>query len=635
MLFNNIPVNKSLFENIHKIIYYFFLTLLNVKFGQSKSMKIKFLIRRSLSVAGLHISLLSMHPCFGQLPLNTLITHPTVEQIMLGNYNPSDYMPSQVIEHPHVIASALSADLSADSLKSYLETLSTFYNRNTYSDTVSATVGIGATRRWIFDKFTAFSDANENRLLPSYLQFDMDATALCGAGQFRNIFAVLPGTDTTDKSVIVIEGHVDSRCEDNCSGTCEARGIEDNGSGTALVMEMARVMSRLAFKRTIVFLITIGEEQGLWGADAFARYAKNNGIAIREVQNNDVIGGVICGKTASPPTDCSGEGEIDSTGVRIFSYGSYNLPHKSLARFIKLEYLEESLQYETVPMNISIMTPEDRTGRGGDHIPFRQQGFTAARLTAQHEHGNGNVGDTAYTDRQHTSGDILGLDTTADGTIDSFYVDFNYLRRNAVINATAAAMAASGPLTPVFNLLNDSANGLTVQISEQQQYNHYRVSVRRVAANYDLDLLYEFSGSTNYVIPGIKKDSIYYVSVASMDSNNIESLFTVEKRAVALGNSSGIGVDEINKNNLLIFSANPNPAAGNTNIIIKTERKFTGKTSLLLSDVDGTTIEKIPVNLEQGSAEIHLNTRLPNGLYIYSLLVNERIIDARKLVIIN
>ena len=570
-----------------------------------------------------------------QLPLNTLCTNPSAEQVMLGNYNPEDYLPSQLIENPHDIAAALSIDLSADSLKSCLETLASFYNRNTYSDTVSTTVGIGATRRWIFNKFMEYSSANENRLIPSYLQFDVDATALCGASQFRNIFAVLPGTDTADKSIILIEGHVDSRCEDVCSGTCLAQGMEDNGSGTALVMEMARVMSHFAFKRSLVFLVTIGEEQGLYGADAFARYAKTKGIQIREVQNNDVVGGVTCGKTASPPTDCTAEGQIDSTGVRIFSYGTYLLPHKSLARFIKLEYLEESLQHETVAMDIHIMTPEDRTGRGGDHIPFRQQGFIASRLTAQHEHGNGNVDDTSYTDRQHTSGDILGLDTNGDSTLDSFYVDFNYLRRNTLINATAAAMAASGPLTPEFNLLNDTSHGLTVQITSQQQYNHYRVSVRRVATNFDLDLLYEFSGTLNYIIPGIKKDSMYFVSVASMDTNDIESLFTVEQRETALGNTGGIGINEISKNDLLIFSANPNPTSGSTTITVKTERKIKGSVFLLLTNTIGEVIEKIPVALEQGFSEINLNTNLHTGIYFYCLLLDDKLIDSRKLVVIN
>ena len=581
------------------------------------------------------VAIFSTQIVIAQLPLNTVCTNPEAELVLTGNYNPIDYLPSQVIDNPHDIAAELSASLSADSLKSCLESLAGFYNRNTYSDTVSSTVGIGAARRWVYSKFMEYSAANENRLIPSYLQFDMDQTALCGASQFRNIFAVLPGTDTADKSVIIIEAHVDSRCEDECSGTCLANGMEDNGSGSALVMEMARVMSRFAFKRSIVFLLTIGEEQGLYGANAFARYAIDKGIEIREVQNNDVIGGVTCGNTASPPTDCTAEGQIDSTGVRIFSFGGYTLPHKSLARFIKLEYLEESLQHESVAMDIHIMTPEDRTGRSGDHIPFRQQGFTASRLTAQHEHGNGNVSDPNYTDRQHTSRDILGVDTTGDSTLDSFYVDFNYLRRNTLINATAASMAALGPLTPEFNLLNDSTNGLTVQITSQQQYNRYRISIRRIATNYDLDLLFEFYGMMNCIIPGIKKDSSYFVSVASMDTNGIESLFTVEKHAVALGNTGGIGVNEISKGDLLVFSANPNPASGSTIITVKTERKINGNAYLVLTNSVGSVLEKIMVKLDQGSAEISMSADLPAGIYFYSLLLDGRLIDSRKLIIIN
>src|SRR5205807_2453494 len=93
----------------------------------------------------------------------------------------------------------------------------------------------------------------------------------------------------------------------------------------------------------------------------------------------------------------------------------------------------------TVPMGINIMTPEDRTGRGGDHIPFRALGYTAMRFTAQNEDGNADVTSASYADRQHTSGDSIGVDVNNDGVIDSYYVDFDYLARNTVINGNAAA----------------------------------------------------------------------------------------------------------------------------------------------------------------------------------------------------
>ncbi len=98
-------------------------------------------------------------------------------------------------------------------------------------------------------------------------------------------------------------------------------------------------------------------------------------------------------------------------------------------------------------MQVSVMAAEDRTGRGGDHIPFRQRGFSAIRFTSANEHGNASNGP-GYTDRQHTSGDVLGADTNGDGEVDSFYVDFHYLGRNALINANAAVMAAYAPPPP-------------------------------------------------------------------------------------------------------------------------------------------------------------------------------------------
>src|SRR5205085_373648 len=156
-------------------------------------------------------------------------------------------------------------------------------------------------------------------------------------------------------------------------------------------------------------------------------------IVIKEVQNNDVIGGIICGLTSSPPS-CPGAGNIDSLHVRFFSYGGFNSPHKGLARFVKLEYKEQLRSIVSVPMTLNVMTPEDRTGRSGDHVPFRSLGgFTAMRFTSANEDGDANVSNPNYSDRQHSTRDTLGADTNNDQVVDSFFVDFDYLARNAVI----------------------------------------------------------------------------------------------------------------------------------------------------------------------------------------------------------
>ncbi len=140
--------------------------------------------------------------------------------------------------------------------------MSGFFNRNTSSDTISNTTGMGAARRWAYSKFNEYSFANQNRLLPCYLQFTYST---CGVSQHRNVMAVLPAIDTVDKSIIIIEGHLDSRCANVCDTTSKAEGIEDNASGAALVLELARVMSHYSYHNTIIFMLTTGEEQGLYG----------------------------------------------------------------------------------------------------------------------------------------------------------------------------------------------------------------------------------------------------------------------------------------------------------------------------------------------------------------------------------
>ncbi|MBC7863518.1 MAG: M28 family peptidase, partial [Bacteroidia bacterium] len=234
--------------------------------------------------------------------INITVTNPVAEQIMLGNYNPATYLPTTVLNFPDTIFKGINKRVSADTLKKYIIQLANFKNRNSGSDTVSPAKGIGAARRWVYSKFQEFSVANENRLIPSYLQFDL---AVCNVPQHRDIFAVLPGMDTTDKSVIIVEGHIDSRCENLCDTSCMAQGVEDNATGTALVIELARVMSKYAYNHTIIFIVTMGEEQGLYGAEAFADYVQQNAIPVKAVQNNDVIGGIICGQTSSPPS-CPG-----------------------------------------------------------------------------------------------------------------------------------------------------------------------------------------------------------------------------------------------------------------------------------------------------------------------------------------
>jgi hypothetical protein len=558
---------------------------------------------------------------------NIIFTNSSSEQVLKGNFNPNTYLSSMPINQHDEIVSYIQNNVSPDSLKSYIQKLATFENRNTASDTLSTTTGIGAARRWAFQKFSSFSAQAENRLIPSYFQFDR---AICNVTKHRNVIGVLPGTDTSNHEVIVIEGHMDSRCENECDITCQAHGIEDNASGSALVIELARVMSKCSFKNTFVFMLTIGEEQGLYGADAFADYCNLNDIPVKAVFNNDVIGGIICGQTSSAPS-CPGLNTIDSTQVRIFSYGGYNSVHKQLARFIKLQYKEELLSQVDVPMMVTIMSGEDRSGRGGDHIPFRQNGFAACRFTSANEHGDASNGP-GYTDRQHTTDDVLGVDTNLDGTIDSFFVDFNYLARNACINGTGAAIAAIGPKKPDFNTATVIGPGIIIHVLQEANYPTYRVGLRSV--NNDWDSVYTISGYYDTIFPPVS--NVYYVSVASVDENGLESLFSKE---IAIQNSQ-ISVPEIEETTTLpieLLQNRPNPFDEATIIGVLVNKNLSyKKAEIVLSDINGKIIEKLPIELAPGVNEAFYEHGYgKTGTFYYSLEIDGKEIARKSMIFAN
>ncbi len=559
---------------------------------------------------------------------NIFSTNALAEQILLGNYDPVDYYPATLTPMlPTELAAQLQANISPDSLKATILRLAEFQTRNSGSDTLSSSTGIGAARRWTFQKFAEYSAANGGRLLPSYLQFD---SIMCTAVRHRNIFAVLPGSKP-GSGVVLVEGHIDSRCAVLCDVNCLAQGVEDNATGTALVLELARVMSRYQFENTVVFLVTIGEEQGLIGAEAFAEYVQQKNILLRSVFNNDVIGGIICGKTSSPPS-CPGLNDIDSTSVRLFSSGGFNSKHKQLVRFNKLQYQENLLSFAPVPMTIRILSPEDRTGRGGDHIPFRQHNYPAMRFTSANEHGDASNGP-GYTDRQHTAADVLGVDTDGDSVVDSFFVDFNYLSRNALINANALAIAARNVALPSANFTAVRSNGiLTLTLDNPLDTFTFRVALRSLTN--DWDTVYTCFGNTAQV--PCKPSGAVYVSIAGVDFWGAESLFSVEKivQTSATDEPENSGTEP----NFKLFQNRPNPFDEATWISFWVNELPPVSVSAFvqISDIQGRVIKNIPVTLQQGMNEVlYTHGYGVHGTFSYTLLIGGRVVDTRQMIFAN
>jgi hypothetical protein len=569
-------------------------------------------------------------PAFSQT--NILVTDSEVDNILHGAYDPAAYLPSVVINHPEDIASLLVEQLSPDSLKAYLEVLSSFENRNTGSDTVSTTTGMGAARRWAYSRFESFSLDNENRLRPAYLQFDED---ICGMGQHRNVLAVLPGAGPNHRELVIVEGHMDSRCDDPCDIECTAKGMEDNGSGTALVLELARVMSQFTFDRTIVFMITTGEEQGLYGADAFASYCLFEEIPVKAVYNNDIVGGIICGETASPP-GCPGLNEIDSINVRLYSYGGSALSSsdsRRLARFTRLQYEEILAPISPVQTMINIMSQEDRSGRGGDHIPFRQRGFASVRFTSANEHGNGNPNTEDYHDRQHTMEDVLGIDTDGDNLIDSFFVDFNYLARNAIINGNAMTASAAGPLPPAGFSLEEVENGLKYEIDDPNDYGLYRLGVRTFDnGNNYFDTIYTVTATTDTLF-GLEPTSLYLICAATVDSIGTESHFSEEDFENFTTDLSNI---ELPERGITLLQNRPNPFDEATTIGIRVEQPVQYNSAYLaVADANGKILAQYDVELREGLIQItygYQHHRYQPGTYYYSLVIDGELFDTKAMI---
>ncbi|PIZ06768.1 MAG: hypothetical protein COY57_00225, partial [Flavobacteriales bacterium CG_4_10_14_0_8_um_filter_32_5] len=364
-----------------------------------------------------------------------------------------------------------------------------------------------------------------------------------------------------------------------------------------------------------------------YGANAFAQYAVNNNIPIEAVLNNDVIGGIICGQTSSPPS-CPGLNDIDSTQVRLFSSGSFNSINKQLARYIKLQYKEELLPLVSVPMVLTIMSAEDRTGRGGDHIPFRQKGFAAMRFTSANEHGDASNGP-GYTDRQHTSDDILGIDTNNDNEIDSFFVDFNYLARNAVVNGIAAAAIAVGPQPVTFSVNPLSGNVFEITISSSINYPNYRVGVR--STTHDWDSVYTFNTATDTIT--FPQSSTYFLSVASVDSNTIESLFSNE----VFVSATGVGSYVEPQKSFELLQNIPNPFDEVTTISVKINQPKNYQQALIvIRDLQGKIIKKLPIALTNEINEVNYEHGYGKvGIYTYSLVIDGVEVDTKKMVFAN
>ncbi|MDT8368854.1 MAG: M20/M25/M40 family metallo-hydrolase [Longimicrobiales bacterium] len=329
---------------------------------------------------------------------------------------------------------------SPDRVEADIRTLAGFGTRNTFSDTLSDTRGIGAARRWMKAEFDAISAECGGCLEVFYQVYEIEGdpnTRIREDVNVVNVVAILRGTENPN-SHIIMTGDIDSRASNGSDGEVDAPGANDNASGVAGVLEAARLLTQRGhFPNSVVFAGLSGEEQGLWGGDWMARKAVEEGWDIIGVLNNDMIGNIA-----------GIDGVIDNTVFRVFSQavpleefqpqrwdyrrfgGEVDGPSRQLAR-----YVEMITDRYFVNLDAMMVYRLDRFGRGGHHTPFNNAGFAGVRIMEAHEH----------YDRQHQ--DIRVENGREYGDVVEG-VDFDFVARMTAVNASVMAALASAPLAP-------------------------------------------------------------------------------------------------------------------------------------------------------------------------------------------
>ncbi|WP_206684051.1 M20/M25/M40 family metallo-hydrolase [Pontibacter beigongshangensis] len=332
------------------------------------------------------------------------------------------------------------SEISAQNLRALVEKMVSFETRHTLSTTTDKKRGIGAAREWVMSEFEKYAKASGGRLTVEMDRFVIkaDGRRVPQDTEMANVMATLKGSDPNDNRVIIVGAHLDSRATDVMDAKSKAPGANDDASGVAIVMEMARIMASRQFPATLVFVAFQGEEQGLYGSRHLAERAKQEGWNLVAMLNNDIVGNSYSGET----------GLHDNTRVRVFSEGTpaneteemarlrrtlgseNDSPSRTLARYMKMTGEAYIDQIEVV-----LGYRADRFLRGGDHTPFNQQGFAAVRMSEMNE------------DFDHQHQNVRVENGTQYGDLIEF-MDFEYLRKNTAVNLATMASLGRAPYAP-------------------------------------------------------------------------------------------------------------------------------------------------------------------------------------------
>ena len=352
-------------------------------------------------------------------------------------------------------------------MRSTVEQLVSFGTRHTLSSQTDSKRGIGAALGWTEGRFKSFG-------LPTVRPCEtFTGNRVSTPTPVCDMVAIQRGIERPN-DVVIITGHIDSRVTDVMNATADAPGANDDGSGTAAVIEAARVLSKHKFPGTIVYAALSGEEQGLYGGKVLANYAKAQGWNVIANLNNYIVG-----------NSCGSDGVCNGKQVRIFSEGPRWQGHEDLADDIRRfggendspsrnisRFLDTLAERLGPNLNLDVMQVwrNDRHGRGGDHTEFLNAGFPAVRFSVAVENYNWQHQDLR-TENGIKYGDLIEN------------MDFPYLAKVTKLNVAALAWLASAPPPPEPTVVGAVSTDTTVTFPVVPGVQRYVVRWRRTDSN--------------------------------------------------------------------------------------------------------------------------------------------------------
>jgi Zn-dependent M28 family amino/carboxypeptidase len=424
-------------------------------------------------------------------------------------------------ENPHTdpqITAAL-MQVSAQRIQADIEKLVSFQTRLTLSaqdpDSIKAGHGIGAAREWLKAEFERYS-----RDCGGCLEVKTDSFTEAPADRIpqptviTNVYAALKGTDPeSSKRIVLVTGHYDSRNSDTFDVSGIAPGANDDASGTAVSLECARVLSKLKFPATIIFLTVAGEEQGLNGSHHFAKMAKDQGWGIEAVLNNDIVGGNRDSQQNPGVVRVFSEGvPVAATDAELRLIRNLGGENDSASRQVARYVAEVGRTYQTAVKPL-LEFRLDRYLRGGDHYSFNQQGYAAVRLTEYREDYH-RQHQNIRTENGIEYGDVLQ------------WVNFDYVANVARVNAATLASLASAPAPPTKVRLQtkELENNSTITWNASPGSPYYEV-LWRPTISPEWENMQSVGNVTGVTLP-MSKDNVIF-AVRSVDSQGHRSLAVV------------------------------------------------------------------------------------------------------------